>query len=1123
MLTIYKASAGSGKTHTLAYDYIRTVLTLKHPDGRYVLNGSGGRRYSHRHRGILAITFTNAATDEMKARITASLDALAHMDDNGRNTAGKPVDYAGDIIALTGCSPAALRAAAAKALAELLTDYSHFNVSTIDSFFQSVLRTFAREIDHQGDYELAIDSSEVIRQSLSLMLDDVNYSDTAGANRISQWVSRFISERLLEGEKFNIFDRGGALLKDLGRSVEKALNEDFYRYSDRVRQYLDDPSAADAFRRRIAAERRRLDTDLRNAGKQFISLISSLKPGEYNSNFRTIALAAEGGVAKSTSAAWFKDAMDSGTTPPASTFLTASATKKLTKANPALYARIIDAGEALAEAHVNHSVLYRLFTGMLHAVSHLEFTGHASKYLERYLRENNMMLIADAGELLNRIIGDAEIPFIYERTGTRLTNLMIDEFQDTSVLQWSNLKPLVDNSVASGNDNLIIGDVKQAIYRFRNSDPTLLGHTVPDIDFPGRHLSRGDVPADNVNHRSAPGIVMFNNTVFHRIGNTLGVPGYDNVRQEIWPEKAAETAYIRVEISKKAINDIYDEIADGMRRQHLAGYPWNEIVVLVRSNADAKAFITYFLSNHPDIRMLSNEALLLANSPAVRLIMSMLTLVERIIATSGTEDKRFATNDDILLVMSTFDYSLGNGADIETALTDALSIIGGDNNALLEAARDVRNCNSSTLVALIENIIARNVPDEMKTSQQTYIAALQDRAIDHVNGPDPSVHAFIEAYQANIQSWAVQAPATEDAVQVMTIHKAKGLGKQCVYMPKARMPLYGTSTPKATWVPLAEMPCFDGAPDVPPVLLLEITSSQMAHVCPRSPIAPFLAKKASENREDTINNAYVAFTRAKRELIVYAEPADDSFANILEQVLAAPADDEPNPLDLDTAKYLRHDSGATVFEYGSFTTAAGEKGVDAHTVTSPPYKAVSNSGARSLTRVDDILADNIDTGDEARDADEPFTTGAMRAAARRGTAMHAILAEMRTAADLPRAAATVAMRLALQPDEAAEMETDLAQAFSTAPDIVGSWFAPDTKTYSERDIFDVDNNEILRPDRAMELADGTQVVVDYKFTTRTLADHRRRVARYARLISQIEGKPVEAYLWYPLMPEIIKV
>ena len=194
MLTIYKASAGSGKTYTLAFEYVKLLLGVKLTDGsdRYVLNNAkyapSRTRASFRHRGILAITFTNAATEEMKSRIVRELSRLAGDDE---------ADYRGRLIDLFGCTAPELREAASLALSEMLYDYGNFNVSTIDSFFQTVLRTFSREIDHQGDYELSLNLDDVVTQAISLMLDDLNYGRSGNSGRLNRWIREYVLSRLI--------------------------------------------------------------------------------------------------------------------------------------------------------------------------------------------------------------------------------------------------------------------------------------------------------------------------------------------------------------------------------------------------------------------------------------------------------------------------------------------------------------------------------------------------------------------------------------------------------------------------------------------------------------------------------------------------------------------------------------------------------------------------------------------------------------------------------------------------------------------------------------------------------------------------------------------------------------
>ena len=219
MLTIYKASAGSVKTYTLAYEYIKMLLGINPRtygrDMHYILN-AGPHRQPNKHREILAITFTNAATDEMKRRIIRELNRLA--------TSAPDAEYTARLLAEYGCTQPQLADAARKALAEMLFDYGGFNVSTIDSFFQTVLRTFSREVDHQGDYELTLDTEDTIKMGVAEMLDELNYSPVSSPRPLREWIRNFALAKMEEGTGYNFFERDGRILSGLTNFIRSAMD-----------------------------------------------------------------------------------------------------------------------------------------------------------------------------------------------------------------------------------------------------------------------------------------------------------------------------------------------------------------------------------------------------------------------------------------------------------------------------------------------------------------------------------------------------------------------------------------------------------------------------------------------------------------------------------------------------------------------------------------------------------------------------------------------------------------------------------------------------------------------------------------------------------------------------------
>ncbi|MCH5327001.1 MAG: UvrD-helicase domain-containing protein, partial [Duncaniella sp.] len=236
MIQIYKASAGSGKTFTLAREYIKLILGEKGEDGRYRLRRIGSRPH---HDSVLAITFTNKATNEMKSRIIHELAVLAGMERGWE----KPSPYLKELCSEFECSAEALSAIAGQALKELLGDFNKFNVSTIDSFFQMVLRSFAHEADVSGSYEVELDDNSVISQSIDTLLQDINHEhQSEDTRRLIEWLTRFMTRLIEDGAKFNIFNRSLQVHKDLVTLITDITDDTYREHEKEILDYLCDPN-----------------------------------------------------------------------------------------------------------------------------------------------------------------------------------------------------------------------------------------------------------------------------------------------------------------------------------------------------------------------------------------------------------------------------------------------------------------------------------------------------------------------------------------------------------------------------------------------------------------------------------------------------------------------------------------------------------------------------------------------------------------------------------------------------------------------------------------------------------------------------------------------------------------
>ena len=1127
MLTVYKASAGSGKTFTLAYEYIKTLLGVREDAGTYHLNADkynpSRHRFPNRHRGILAITFTNAATEEMKSRIIRELSKLA------KDASPDTSLYGAWLIHDFGCTADEICDAASRALAELLFDYGEFNVQTIDSFFQTVLRTFSREVERQGDYELSLDVPTTVIQTISLLLDDLNYAPKQ-SRRLLEWVQKFTIENLSSGKSYNLFARDGYLLTSLAKNITKSLDETFGEYDSKLVEYLKDRSRLSRFSAELEARASACISRPTEAFAAFLREISAsgIPENVFETNtMKALRRLIDNNEPEKAATSTPVKAQASGERGPER--LLASTAFKKSKLSESSVAPYLDELSRICSMTVEAFAEVKFYNEIRNNLGHLEFFGLWQSKMREYLRSTNTVLISDTGQLLKRIISNDEVPFIYERLGTKLTNLLIDEFQDTSAVQWHNLEPLVKNSLSQGYDNLIIGDEKQAIYRFRNSDSELLGHVVQDKLSQYCNL-RGFDTADNTNHRSSGTVVRANNTIFKRMAVLAGATGYGNVVQAV--EKSDVPGYVRISFSApedadQARNAIYETMAQDILRQHNeGGYDWRDILILARRREETNDIVSYLLENYPEIRVLSSESLLLSSSASVRTIMNMLKLVESSYSGENKAEEDAANmtrRSDVEMMMTRFSYFHARGLDPSEAIKLALDK-NQDNVELIDKdIMAIRAENPANIVALVEAVILHKIPEEQRCSEYAYIAALQDLVVKHAESPDPSLASFISQYNANVDVWAIKASSDLDAVQVMTIHKSKGLERDCVHIPLCSWEL-GSGDQKL-WLPLTPLEGFD--PDiVPPVIRVKVTPNSALWSYSRSPFSALFEQNAFLDRMDSLNLTYVAFTRAARELIIHAKPekVGQSLLSAVKQPLQPDEASDANLTDLASA----FDDETATLTLGTPTSKIIKDGKsDTLIIDAGVYPVEFRDDARQLTSIDDVLSRHLDIGGEEDKeiTDKPpvFLTPEFIAATERGTVLHAVLSRVRVLDDLAGAVERECKRRSVDQSTADGYLADLRKAFDEAGPLVASWFDPVCRVFSERSIYRADDDEAFRPDRVVITPDGTVTVVDYKFTSEPRPTHFAQVENYISLMHSLGRTDVAGYLWYPLLGRVIKV
>lgn len=1181
MLTIYKASAGSGKTFNLAYRYIRQLLGRKSSGGQWRLAAPGQRR-GRPHSHILAITFTNKATAEMKHRIIRELDALASVPATGERDS----QFAAMLTADYGCTRQELAAAAAAALRLLLNDYSAFNVSTIDSFFQTVLRSFAREIDRQGDYRLELDSDFAVTTAVTMLFDDVNFREKGVAENVGRWLRDTALRRLDQGQDFNPFNRNGAVFSDLTRYFNKTFNETFTAHAGELHDFLADEGALDRFCDAIDSNIEALARDVRDAAQLLCDTLAAegLSVEDLNASVAGLVGRSLAGTAFDDSVA---KAVFEKESKRAKYLLALESRDESLFGRGGFFKAKVNAGDSAREALFRWFdtlrpalVRTRVYTAVTKSISTLKALTYINDYINRFRQDNNLILLEDTNSLLSSIISGADAPFIYERVGVELRHFLIDEFQDTSRLQWENLQPLVANAMASGDDSLIIGDVKQSIYRWRGGDSSLLDRRVQQDPALRDNEVLGTTADRNTNWRSSHGMVRFNNTVFCRMAADAAVTGYEGATQAV-PEN---TGMLPTHINVRLLNSPDDEtvrrrvaeLTDGdprlleacmdggtfsrrraaavvcgcrIMRQHAAGYRWKDIAVLCRRVADGAMITGIFSEYFPEIKVMSGETLMLENAPAVKLIVSMLEIIDcsyaGLLADTGTDSN---THTDVAdLMMDRFEYYLAHGDTIDIALDKALSgradgrADDPEAPSLISDIARLRRMAPANLLSTVEGIISLKIPPAQRMAELPYINAFLDAVCEFSDSHIPTVHAFLEYWATVRHKLSIAAPGGLDAVDIMTVHKAKGLEWPCVHIPVMDWELTARSSP--AWFDLSVLDDIDAA-DRPPILYM---TPSPAFTQPGSPFRDAVAEQIRCDSADNLNVAYVAFTRAVSELDITLTEAvtdgDGSLGDALCRALRAHglpphADGANAALYLDTAQYI--DPGTGDFTIGEPTappqSAEKESGTKKKRRLVDPEPSAPDmpgfnfgSTAARIARVDDLTADpsgglDVESGEPS--PMQPLTDSDADTSARaRGTGLHAVLALMHTTDDLARAVDRVVYDMPDAPEGLAdEYRSVLESAFEAAGDYARAWFGPDTRrVLAEQTVYDADRGDNWRPDRIVWTADGHIDIIDYKFTSAPSPRHATQVRGYMNMLRSMGLDGLRGFVWYPDMRQIIPV
>ena len=1069
-LTVYKASAGSGKTFTLATEYIR--LIVENPTS---------------YRNILAVTFTNKATEEMKMRILSQLYGIWK---------GLPEsdNYLQVIVEKTGYPTELIRERAGQGLSNLLHNYNYFRVETIDTFFQSVLRNMARELDLTTNLKIGLNDVQVEELAVDQLIADLSTTDV-----MLQWILKYIMESISDEKTWNVISQ----IKRFGRTI---FNNEYKEVSQALEQKMEEKGFFERYTTQLREIRKAAEERMILIGESFFDTLEGegLSIDDLSNKNRGIAgffLKLQKGV--------FDPSIENATvanclgnpekwcakTHPQRDFILSLAEGTL--------------GDILRYAVEERSRQWKLYKSAdltLRHLNQLRLLGSIEKKVRELNENNNRFLLSDTQQLLHALIEGSDSPFIFEKIGTQLEHVMIDEFQDTSTVQWQNFRVLLDEAMShEGGSNLIVGDVKQSIYRWRSGDWRLLN----DIEQQFRQQQIETIPLKK-NYRSERNVITFNNHFFNHAAELE----YQE-QQELNPEEAEQLkrAYADVvqEIpdGREAAGEVsvtllpaedyqtttLQEVADSISELTERGIPQREIAILVRVNNQIPVIAQYFLEQMPEVKIVSDEAFRLDASVAVNLLVSALRLL---------------SHPDDLLTQAAIVKLYHIDVLKEQAEDNELLLRTNDLNLLLpEAFRSQREVLiTMPLYELAERLYAIFELERLN-EQSAYVFAFYDQLASYVNENTADIDSFLAAWDESLCGKTIQSEET-NGVRILSIHKSKGLEYNYVICPFCDWQLEKQSG-NFLWCQPKEEP-FNDLPIAP----VDYSKNQMLGTIYEK---DYLHEHL-QNTVDNLNLLYVAFTRAKKGLYVFGKRgAKASRSGLIEQCLPLVAQEMPEAI----LSGLEDEKGILQFSLASPARNASHASLSSPSSKNPflqPAASIAVDFHYTESQVNFRQSNRSQAFIEADESDEIERLNYILT----GSVLHQIFSMIRTTDDIEDALKQLQFEGVLY-DEQITPERITAMLRKRLQDPrVADWFSPRWTLFNECTILTMEDGEVKerRPDRVM--TDGQHwVVVDFKFGS-PKPEYDDQVREYMALIKTMQPEAeVNGYLWFVYSNKIEEV
>lgn len=1032
-LIVYKASAGSGKTFRLTVEYIK--LLVQNP---------------YAFRQILAVTFTNKATSEMKSRILSQLYGIWRQQDESKG-------YMNKVCEELEVSPQIASERAGMALHLLLHNYSYFRVETIDSFFQCVLRNLARELDLTANLRVGLNDVQVEEQAVDQLIESLQATDL-----LLQWLMKYIMDTIKDDRSWNVIGQikkfGKTIFRDFYKEKSNRLEvlnseQDFFeRYSATLRHERDEANEtmmrlADTFFEMIEAEGLTVE-DFAKKSTGVCSVFLKLKRGEFNGDIiNKTAKEASADPAK-----WYTK------TNPKAQFIHAFAADKLI---PLL-------NTVISEQPTQYK-RYKSADLTLRHLSQLRLLGSIENKVRELNDSANRFLLSDTQQLLHELIKDSDSPFVFEKIGSHLEHIMIDEFQDTSTVQWQNFKILLEEAMShEGTSNLIVGDVKQSIYRWRSGDWRLLANINDEFQNASQRL---EVLPMDTNYRSMPNIIRFNNAFFTEAASQEEVTAYDDVKQK-WLASKPDKGRVDIQLltgddyQQQTLDTLVGHISDLLSH----GIAPKNIAILLRSNANITVIANHLMTTLPEVSVISDEAFRLDASPAVQVIIQAL---------------RSLTHPDDMITRAFLQKAYSD--KIDGALPEVF-----DASLLLLPLYD-----------LVEHLYAIFNLQEMK-NQSAYLCTFYDHVLNYIGEKSTDVNGFLREWDATLCSKTIQC-SDVDGIRILSIHKSKGLEFDHVLIPFCD---WRMEIPDVLWCEPKEEPYM-----ALPLAAIDYSQKGMTGTIYEGDYNT----EHQQNVVDNLNLLYVAFTRAVESLFVIGkrQGKSGSRSERIEQVLPI--------IDLEGAEIsgLDDETQPILFSYGELNTSN----------LTPKTSNLKSPTSNPFTQPSTIIPVDIETfslktsfrqSNQSKDfvnaEDEEFTQQSNYI--KMGNILHNVFAHIRTTQDIDNALQQMEMEGIIYDAQLTHEKIEEMIHKRLSDKRVAHWFSSEWSLYNECTIL-LPNGEERRPDRVMTNGDKT-VVIDFKFG-HPRQEYHEQVREYMDLIQQMGHQNVTGYLWFVYSNQIIEV